>query len=325
MHQLPKVELHCHADGVIDPAMLRALGAEFEDVAAALEGVSPVQSFAHWAAAYDPVLARFLDPVAARLPLALLAQAERWRGQNVHYAELFVSRVLGAIPDQGALLDWFRALRARLDAVADGPRINLVMCVGQRNRERLAHQAARILPLARAGLVTGVALAGDESAGRVRDLEDVLANLRAHGLGIEIHAGETAGPESVRDALDHGHPHRLGHAVRAFDDPALVERLARDRIHVEFCPTSNLRLGVIPAIHALPVRAALQAGVEFTINTDDPGPFGCTLTSELEAVTEAFALTDDDFKNIFRWGLRAAFDPNPPTSEGRGPRVTLGQ
>jgi adenosine deaminase len=95
--------------------------------------------------------------------------------------------------------------------------------------------------------------------------------------------------------------------VRAFEDPALVERLAKHQVHLEFCPTSNLRLGVIATIDQLPIRQALAAGIPFSINTDDPGVFQCSMTSELHLVQETFSLSEADLARIFQDSLRAAF------------------
>jgi adenosine deaminase len=304
----PKAELHCHCDGVVDPAMLRTLGTfegEFESLARALENAYPVNSMTRWLDGYDPVLSKFLSPLAARLRLVAVAQLERWRRQNVQYAELFVSGILGAVHDVGALMEWFRTLHAELNASPGSPRVNLVVCL---SRKKLAVHASRILELAKAGQITGVALAGDELECSVRELGELLHRMRDQGLGIEIHAGETGGPDSVCDALDFGSPDRIGHAVRAFEEPALVQRIVNAGVHVEFCPTSNLRLGVVRAIDQLPLRHALAAGVEFSINTDDPGVFQCSLTSELRLVQEVFGLEDSDLERIFHSSVRAAFD-----------------
>jgi adenosine deaminase len=158
-----------------------------------------------------------------------------------------------------------------------------------------------------AGLISGVALAGDEAACDVASLQPVFERFRDRGMGIEIHAGELLPASSVWDAVLHGSPHRIGHAVSAFSDPRLVATLAERRIHVEFCPTSNLRLGVIKSISDLPLRQALAAGVEFSINTDDPGPFECSMTSELALVTGAFGLTDVELQAIGDNSRRAGF------------------
>jgi hypothetical protein len=95
---IPKAELHCHCDGILDPAMLRgfaAQGLDVEPVATALEALGPMTSVERWAAEYQPLSAGFLNPLTERLRLVAMAQRSRWRAQNVQYAELFVSGMLG--------------------------------------------------------------------------------------------------------------------------------------------------------------------------------------------------------------------------------------
>jgi adenosine deaminase len=305
----PKVELHCHCDGILDPDMLRRFGAldrDVERVAEALEGVYPVTSLERWAAEYHPLAERFLNPLPERLRLVAIAQQERWRRQNVKYAELFISGVLGAVVEGEPLREWFRSLALDLRSPDNIPQVNLVVCL---SRAKVARHAGRIVDLAKAGLIGGIAIAGDEFACSMRDLQDPLEKVRRHDIGIEIHVGETGSPHWIRDTLDYGQPQRIGHGVRAFEDPALVERLAKQQVHVEFCPTSNLRLGVIRTIEQLPIRYALAAGIAFSINTDDPGVFQCSLTSELRLVQRQFSLSEADLERIFNDSLRAAFRP----------------
>jgi adenosine deaminase len=305
---IPKAELHCHADGILDAPMLHGFAAQglcADDLATALESLPPVTSLSRWVAEYQPLAAAFLNPLPARLRLVAMAQRDRWQRQNVQYAELFVSGVLGAIADRESLHEWFRGLAVEL-ASHQGPRIALVVCL---SRTKVARNTDRIIDLAKARLIAGVAVAGDEMACSVRDLQAHLSEIRAHGVGIEIHAGEFGGPDWVRDALDFGQPDRIGHGVRAFEDAALVERLATEQVHLELCPTSNLRLGVIPTLDRLPVRQALAAGIPFSINTDDPGVFGCSMTSELRLVQEAFSLSERELAAIYQHSLDAAFQP----------------
>ena len=304
---IPKAELHCHCDGVLDAHMLRgfaAQGLDVEPIASAFEALRPIMSLERWTAEYQPLAATFLDPLAERLRLVAVAQRARWRLQNVQYAELFVSGILGAIADPGALREWFRALALDLCEPSGIPQVNLVVCL---SRTKVARHADRIVDLARAGLITGIAVAGDELACAVRDFQEHLRRIRECGIGIEIHVGEVGGPEWVRDTLDFGQPDRIGHGVRAFEDPFLVERLAKQGVHLEFCPTSNLRLGVIATIDQLPVRQALAAGIPFSINTDDPGVFQCSMISELRLVQETFSLSESDLRRIFQDSLLAAF------------------
>jgi adenosine deaminase len=126
-------------------------------------------------------------------------------------------------------------------------------------------------------------------------------------MGIEIHAGEFAGPESVRDALEFGVPDRLGHGVAAFRDPALIDLIRERRIHLEFCPTSNLRLGVVPRVEDHPIGRAYELGLEFSINSDDPGPFACSMNSEFELLRDTFHFDEKRFADILQSTRRAAF------------------
>jgi adenosine deaminase len=306
----PKAELHCHSDGLLDPAMARALdptdqGASLADE---LARCYPIRSMEEWEG-YVRILDRFLGAAPKRLLGTILSQVERWRSQHVLYAELFVNRVTLGIQDEGVLVEWFRTLRSLLDAGGVAPRVNLVACIGRGPSDRLARQSTRIGRLARLGLITGVAYAGNELACSIKENGRYFDQFHEWELGIEIHAGEDGGPESVRDALDFGHPGRLGHGVRAFEDEALVDRLREENVHLEFCPTSNLRLGVVSSVADLPIRRALDAGVPFSINTDDPGVFGCSLTSEIQLVRDQFELTDLDLDRVHRATMAAAFGP----------------
>ncbi len=306
---VPKAELHCHCDGILDPDMMRgfaALDPDVEHIAETLESVYPVTSLERWAAEYHPLAERFLNPLPERLRLVAIAQRERWRRQNVKYAELFISGILGAVVEGEPLREWFRALALDLSPPDGIPQVNLVVCL---SRTKVARHVNKIVDLATGGLIAGVAIAGDELACPIRDLRDPLGAIRQHDIGIEIHVGETGGPDWIRDTLDYGQPDRVGHGVRAFEDPALIERLAKLQVHVEFCPTSNLRLGAIRTVEQLPIRQALAAGIAFSINTDDPGVFQCSLTSELRLVQESFALSEPDLQKIFNDSLHAAFRP----------------
>ena len=309
---VPKAELHCHCDGILDALMLRSFavqGFDTEPIASALEALPPITSLERWIAEYQPLAETFL-PITERARLVAVAQRARWRLQNVQYAELFVNGILGEIADSGALREWFHALVLELREPDGIPQVNIVVCV---SRMKVARHTDRIIALARAGLITGIAVSGDELVCPVRDFQEHLHKIREHGVGIEIHVGEVGGPEWVRDTLDFGHPDRIGHGVRAFEDPVLVERLAKLGVHLEFCPTSNLRLGVIARIDQLPIRQALAAGIPFSINTDDPGVFQCSMTSELRLVQEAFSLSQADLRRVFENSLLAAFP-----SHGRG-------
>jgi len=294
---LPKAELHCHLDGIVDPEMLRELrrrGTELPVAPEALEASYPVTDFESFLRWYVP-----LQPLDTRLDLYRLIIAlhiERLRQQGVIYAEVMVAS--GELPlDPAEAVDAMAAFRAWVDAQQAGQaqqvdqtqqaqqhgkiEVELLVAFG-RNRppERAALIAERNIRLYEAGLIAGVALAGPERDFPVKPLAATFDRYHESGMGIEIHAAEWMGPESAWDALEHGHPQRIGHGTHIFDDPRLVETLLERGIHVEMCPTSNVCTGSITRLEDHPIRRAFDLGMSVSVSSDDPGAFRCTLGSE---------------------------------------------
>jgi adenosine deaminase len=142
---------------------------------------------------------------------------------------------------------------------------------------------------------------------------------RQAGLLSCPHAGELAGPESVRGALDALGADRIQHGVRAVEDTALVERLAADGVCLDVCPTSNCMLSVVPSIEEHPLPALLDAGVRCSINADDPLLFGPGLLEEYELCRNRLGLTDDQLAFVARCSIEAsAAPPALKASAGRG-------
>jgi len=117
------------------------------------------------------------------------------------------------------------------------------------------------------------------------------------GLRLTAHAGETDGPESIRAALDIG-AERIGHGIRAVDDPELMRRLRDERIPLEICITSNVRTGAVTSLAAHPVRKLFDAGVPITLNTDDPGVFETDLRREFTLARNVFGFSENELAEI---------------------------
>jgi len=317
--QLKMVELHCHLDGVPDPAMLAALEAS---------GVVPAVSSEELRCAY-PVhtnddFIRWFE-VAHRLehkldgPHAILAEhVGRLVRQGVRYTELMVGS--STLPGPGESLDGLRRFREWLTELEGGRiQVELLVAVSRtRSHQWLDHLIDGLIPMCDEGLVVGLAIAGwPEQGYPVAPLRAPLRRARDHGMGIEIHAGEWAGPESVWDALENGNPHRLGHAVSAFEDPRLLDVIQERGVHLEFCLTSNLKTGAIRRMEDHPLARARDLGLSFSLHTDDPGPFECTLSSEHQLARDVFGFTTEDLKQMNRDALEARFQRSlrgPPAS-----------
>jgi adenosine deaminase len=157
--------------------------------------------------------------------------------------------------------------------------------------------------------VIGIGLGGYEVGNPAGPYAEKFARARALGLASLPHAGETEGADSVRSAIDDLGAVRVGHGVRALEDPELVKRMVDTGVFCEVCPTSNLLLGVIAdmADHALP--ALLDAGIRLSINTDDPGWFATDLMTELRIGSDVFGLDAAAHLALQRSALDASFAP----------------
>ncbi|TIX55690.1 MAG: adenosine deaminase, partial [Mesorhizobium sp.] len=142
------------------------------------------------------------------------------------------------------------------------------------------------------------------------DLEDYVRAFeiaREAGLGITVHAGELMGWESVEAALDHIRPSRIGHGVRAIENPDLVRRIADEGVVLECCPSSNVALKVFDSFADHPFPALLVAGCKVTLNSDDPPYFWTSLKREYDIAAEHFSMNDKALAAVTRTAIEAAF------------------
>ncbi|MBN2007292.1 MAG: hypothetical protein JXA21_28335 [Anaerolineae bacterium] len=308
---LPKAELHCHLDGILDPAIARAICEEDPtcpvDVTA-LENAYPIQSiekFFEWF--------KYVVPIESQLRyLGLLAvqHIARLKRQNVRYAEWMLPvGGLGLMGERVVALEHVSILRGWVDtAVGDDLTIAFTIGVGRhKSVDEVEKLTETLLALYEANLIVGIGLAGPEIGNPVRPFTRILARLHEAGMGIEIHAGEWCGPESVWDALEYGYPDRIGHGVSLFQDTKLVTLFQERQIHIEMCPTSNLCTGSIMRLEDHPIGKARELGMNFSINSDDPGAFMCSMNSEYARLVEVFGFDEHDFMRVYQNTLNAKF------------------
>ncbi|HTF09232.1 MAG TPA: adenosine deaminase [Asanoa sp.] len=203
-------------------------------------------------------------------------------------------------------------LAAVLDGLAEGgERYGLAwQVILDTSRRRSVERAWRTLELARKHTgVVAVGLAGDEDH-PAAPFAAVFAEAREAGLHVVHHAGEAAGPASIREALDVGLTERLGHGIRVLDDPDLVAEVRERGIPLEVCPTSNVALGFAPSLAAHPLPRLRAAGLAVTINTDIPEMVHTTVREEYAAAAREFGWTVTDLADLARASVDASFaDP----------------
>ncbi|WP_370289251.1 adenosine deaminase [Nocardioides sp.] len=158
--------------------------------------------------------------------------------------------------------------------------------------------------------VVGFGLSNDERRGRTRDFAGAFAIAERAGLLLAPHGGELLGPEHIRTCLDALHAGRLGHGVRAAEDPALLERIVASGVALEVCPTSNVALGVYSDLTSVPLPTLLEAGATIALGADDPLLFGSRLAGQYATMRAAHDLDDARLAELARMSLRASRAPS---------------
>src|SRR5579863_1505842 len=319
IHRLPKVELHLHLEGSVRPEALRDLARRKNDQCA--------EAAEKWIQERERTRFRypeFLDFLNAFKQLSLLLDTpgdyafattrlmEELATQNVRYAEVTLSA--------GVVLWKGQSLEAIFEAVSDasnaasrrlGIGIGWIFDAVRQFGVDPGREVLRYAGRFRSAGVVGFGIGGDEVRGPANVFVDVYREARELGLHTTAHAGESAGPESVRDAVDLLKAERVGHGTCAARDARTMDLLAERQITIEACPTSNLGTGLIDQIAAYPLRRFLEAGVPVTINSDDPAFFNTTLEKELVLAAEHFSLSAEETVALMRNAIRGAFLDDP--------------
>jgi adenosine deaminase len=307
---LPKVELHVHLEGAIPLPFLWLLiqrhevDVEIADLAA-LEQRFIFRDFQHFLHTWvwKNQFIRNLDDLSNMTE----AVAHTFVAQHIRYVEAHCSpidfRQHGiTIPD---------AIRAYRRGLARVPRVEVALIVDV-VRNYGAEEAERtldaILSVRDQGVI-GIGLGGDELHYPPQLFASVFARARAAGLHVTAHAGEGAGPPSIRHALDDLQVERLGHGIKVLEDEALLQELVERKIPLEVCPTSNLRTGLVTSFAAHPITQLRQRGLVITVNSDDPAMFNCTLAGEFRRLVAEHAWTDDDVRDSILTAIEVSWLP----------------
>jgi len=310
--RVKKAEIHCHIEGAASPHLVRKQAVKYGvDVSSFLNEDGYVWSdFTSFLQAYDGAAGLFRTPDDyTELAEAYLVDIA---AEGAIYAEVFLSTDhaeqagLSAQAYINGLGEGMLRARNRC-----GVECRMILTGVRHFGVESVENAARIAATRPHELVTGFGMAGDERSGRVTDYARAFDIARDAGLGITIHAGEFGGPQSVRDALDVVRPSRIGHGVRAIEDPALVARLAEEGAVLELCPGSNVALGVFADWASHPFDALRQKGVNVTLNSDDPPHFHSSIGHEYEMAAKTWGYDGAQLTDFTRTAIKAAFIDEP--------------
>ncbi|MHB8655179.1 MAG: adenosine deaminase [Terriglobia bacterium] len=312
--RLPKVELHLHLEGSVLPETLRELSRskgrlhqETEDwIENRLRTNFHYQNSQEFLDAFKLVTLLLESPQDYALITTRLC--ERLAEQNVKYAEITLSA--------GVILWKKQAVDAIFEAIVAAAteaesRLGVrVRWIFDAIRHFGAEHARQVLAWAkhfRSQGVVAFGIGGDELRGPAELFIDVYREARDHGLHLTAHAGETAGAQSVRTAVESLGAERIGHGLTAARDQAVMAMLRERKIPVEICPTSNVCTGLVPRFEDHPLPKFIEEGLFVTLNSDDPGLFGTSLENEFVLAEKHFALSMQQLVRLSENAIRASF------------------
>jgi len=308
--EMPKLELHLHLEGAAPPAFISGLAREKHiDISGifAADGSYRFKNFWQFLEIYEAATSTLQTPEDYhRLTLAVLEESA---ANGVIYTEAFLSPDFCGGRDVAAWREFLHAIREAAEQAEAAHGIvmrGIVTCIRHFGPDK-AKETALCAAETAGDWVVGFGIAGDEKIGKPKDFAYAFDMAREAGLGLTAHAGEWGGPDSVRDALRDLRVERIGHGVRAVEDPALVDELAENGVVLEVCPGSNIALGVYPSWKAHPIGAFFEKGLKVTVSTDDPPFFHTSMTREYDRLAGTFGWDEEVFRQINTIAANAAF------------------
>ncbi|MBP6822057.1 MAG: adenosine deaminase [Acidobacteria bacterium] len=316
IRRMPKVELHVHLEGSIQPETLLELARrnQVKLPATTVEGLRQWYTFTNFAH-FIEIYLTISSCICSAEDIELIAR-EFLRGQaaqNIQHSEVtFTPYTHFSLNRRILFEDQLAALSRARDWAVEEFGINVSWVLDISRNVRPVEHGLVVADWVIAGKDNGVValgLGGPEIGHPPELFAEAFDRVRAAGLASVPHAGETVGAESVRNALKILGAQRIGHGVRCLEDADLVAELRERQIPLEVCPTSNVCLGVAASLAEHPLPQLLEAGLYVTINSDDPPMFNTTLTDEYLKITDAFGFGVETIERLVINAVRASLLP----------------
>jgi len=297
---LPKAHLHLHFEAAARPSTLVELADRYGVPAPELTGFTTFTEFSRMYQAAVNVLQTYDDLARLVREMAEDAAAFGCRWIEPGFWPPLHRERLG--PDDAQL----EVLTAAAEEAtrATGVGVGFMIAIDRTRGPELAEQMADLAVRWAGRGVTSLGLHNDENGFPPQLFADSFAKAKAAGLLSTPHAGELDAAYTVAESIDLLRADRVLHGVRVLEDPALTERLANSDVCLDVCPTSNVLLKIVPDFDHHPLRRLLDAGVDVTINADDPTLFQCDLTGEYQLCRDRFGLSDAEVAAIATTSLR---------------------
>ena len=321
IRSLPKAELHLHLEGTILPATLVELSALHDAqplTLAEAEALYRFNNFTSFIEVFKAVTHRLVSP--DDYELAAWRMIKQLAAQGIVHAEVYIS--VGVIylwrnHDPAAFEPIFAGLERARERGSRELGFSLYW-IFDAVRHFTVEEAERVFRKAIEMRLTypsiiAIGLGGDERRAGSEPFRAIYAEAARTGLRLTNHAGETTGPEAIREALSIG-SERIGHAVSATKDFYLLEELKAQRIPLELNPTSNVRTGVCRSFAEHPLRRLFDHGLLVTLNSDDPAIFGSDLVNEYLLAHSEQGFTRNELRQLAANSIQASFLPEADKS-----------
>lgn len=314
---LPKVDLHRHLEGSLRLATLIEVakaygldlpGTERLRTMVQIDQTDPLTS-QNFLSKFDTLREFYRSPeVIARLAEEVIADAA---SDNVRYLELrFTPVALSSVEDfpMNDVMDWViqgvREAGTKYEITT-----RLIASVNRHENLDLASEVIELAIERIADGIVGVDLAGNEAEFPTAPFAPLFREARQSGLHITVHAGEWGGPENIDQAINLLGAERIGHGVRIMEDGSLVRHAQERQVAFEVCITSNYQSGVVTDLGSHPLEKMISAGLNVTINTDDPSISQINLSDEYQVACEQLGLSLGTLQERLLAAMSAAFLP----------------
>jgi adenosine deaminase len=313
-----KVDLHRHLEGslrldtVLELARSQGLGLPSTDRLRGLVQITDDEpyTFENFLSKFQTLRLFYRSPeIIGRIAREAIEDAAL---DNIRYLELrftpvALSRAEGF--SYSEVMDWVvegvRRAREEYNIL-----VSLIVSVNRHESPQLAEQIIGMAVDRRMAGIVGVDLAGNEAHFSALPFASIFRDARKEGLHVSIHAGEWGGPNNVAEAIRDLKAERIGHGIRVLDDPGVVELAKEYDVTFEVCITSNFQSGAVPVLGKHPLMQMLKAGLNVTLNTDDPSISRIRLSDEYRLAVEDLGLSKEMLREVIFLGAKKSFLPD---------------
>lgn len=317
LKKIPKVDLHCHLDGSVRTSTVLELAKKqkvklptdnIEELNKYVQVSPDCRSLTEFLKAFEFFYPLLQNPYAVeKIGYELCEDAA---SENIKYLEVRFAPFLQAT-ENFKITD---VVKICLDGLRQGSRdfkigVGLILCCYRSIPKEANITTVELAKKYSDSGVVALDLAGDETKYPTRDFAAPFILAKKYKIPFTVHAGESAGSESIKEAVKLG-ANRIGHGVHLIDDTDLMEEIKEKEIPLEMCITSNIQTHVIADLESHPIKFFFDSGVIVTINTDDRSVSGIDLTNEYNVAVNRLGFNVSDLIKIIHNGINALFIPN---------------